>query len=115
MRHLGFKRLEAVLHRRQVVALPHAAHPGWRNRQALPLQRLRDSDLAPGGLFNRHRDHRLLDFWRRAVLQHRLAAADLLQRQLTALVVEFLEPIEAIATVAIILQAWLTLPSCLAS
>src|SRR5205814_6131603 len=30
---LGFERFEAVLHRGQVVALPHAAHTGGRDRQ----------------------------------------------------------------------------------
>ena len=36
---------------------------------------------------------------RHAVLQHWLLAADFLQRQLAALVVEFLEPVEAVAAV----------------
>src|SRR5207245_3176711 len=35
-----------------------------------------------------------------AVLQHRLPAADLLQRQLAAFVVEFLEAVEAVAAVS---------------
>ena len=34
---LGFQRLEAQLHRGQVVALPDAAHPGRRDREAAPL------------------------------------------------------------------------------
>src|SRR5215212_1137019 len=37
LRRLGFERLEAQLHRGQVVALPDAAHPGRRDRQAAPL------------------------------------------------------------------------------
>src|SRR5207344_1301187 len=41
-----------------------------------------------------------LDLWRRAVLQNRLAPCQLLQRQLTTGLVEFLEPIEAVARVA---------------
>jgi len=41
LRHLGFQRLEAVFDRRQIVALPHAAHARRRDRQTLPLQRLR--------------------------------------------------------------------------
>src|SRR5439155_12092695 len=49
------------------------------------------------------------------VLQYRLLAADLLQRQLAAFVVELLEPVEAVAAVAHHLAGWLTLPSCLAS
>src|SRR5436190_1073729 len=51
---LGFERFEALLHRGQVVALPHAAHTGGRDRQPAPLQRLRDAHLAPGRLFDRH-------------------------------------------------------------
>src|SRR5262249_10796368 len=57
----------------------------------------------------------ILGLLRHAVLQHRLLATDFLQGQFAALVVELLEPVEAVAAVAIILQAWLTLPSCLAS
>jgi hypothetical protein len=39
----------------------------------------------------------LLDLRRHAVLQDRLAAADLLQRQLAAFVVQLLEAVEAVA------------------
>ena len=85
--------------RRQIVALPHAAHSGGRDRQPLPLEHLRDPNLAPGWLFDRHRDYCLLDFRGSAVLQHRLAAADLLQRQLAAFVVELLKAVEAVAAV----------------
>src|SRR6516162_2816018 len=49
---------------------------------------------------DRHRDYRLLDFRGGAVLHHRLAPADLLQRQLAAFVVELLEAVEAVAAVA---------------
>jgi hypothetical protein len=31
LRHLGFERLEAMLHRGQIVPLAHAAHPGGRD------------------------------------------------------------------------------------
>src|SRR5262249_9774419 len=48
-------------------------------------------------------------------LQHRLLAADFLQGQFAALVVQLLESVEAVATEPIILQAWMMLPSCLAS
>jgi len=82
------------------VALPHAAHPGWGDRQALPLQCLRYSHLTPGRLLDRQVNHRLLDFRRGAVLQHRLAAADLLQRQLAAFVVALFEPVKAVPAVA---------------
>src|SRR6516164_9560410 len=98
--HLGFERLEAVFDRRQIVALPHAAHPGRRDRQALPLQSLRYPDLAPGRLLDRQVDHRPFDLRRRAVLQDWLASADLLQRQLAAFVVELLKAVKAVAAVA---------------
>jgi hypothetical protein len=100
LRHLGFECLEAVFHRGQVMALPHATHTGGGNRQPTPLQRLRYPHLAPGRLLDCHLDRRLFDVRRRPVLQDRLAAADLLQRQLAAFVVQLLEPIEAVAAVA---------------
>ena len=82
------------------MALPDAAHAGRRDRQAALLERLRDPDLAEGRLLDRQRDRRLLDLDRRAVLQDRLPAADLLQRQFAAFVVQLLEPVEAVAAVA---------------
>src|SRR4029077_18881651 len=100
LRHLSFEGLEAVFDRRQIVALPHAAHPGRRDRQALALQCLRYPDLAPGRLLDRQLDYRRFDLRRRAVLQHWLAPADLLQCQLAAFVVEFLEAVKAVAAVA---------------
>ena len=100
LRRLGVERLEAQLHRGQVVALPDATHPGRRDRQAAPLQRFRDPHLAPGRLLDRQLDRRLFDLRRRAVLQDRLPAADLLQGQLATFVVQLLEPIEAVAAVA---------------
>jgi hypothetical protein len=60
------------------------------------LHRCGDAELAPGGLLDGDGGHRLLDLRRRAVLQHRLAAADLGQRRLPALVVELLEAVEAV-------------------
>src|SRR6266496_1789324 len=91
-----FERLEALLHRRQIVTLPDTAHPGGRDRQPAPLQRFGDPHLAPGRLLDRHLDRRLFDVDRGAVLQDRLSPADLLQRQLAAFVVQLLEPIEAV-------------------
>ena len=98
--YLGLECLEAVLHRGQVVALPDATHTGRRNRQPAPLQRFRHSHLAPGRLLGRQRHSRLFDVDRRAVLQNRLLAANLLQRQFAAFVVQLLEPVEAVAAVA---------------
>jgi hypothetical protein len=62
---LGFERLETVFDRGQIVALPYAAHPGRRDRQALPLQHFRDPDLALGRLLDREVDHRPFE-----VLEH---------------------------------------------
>jgi len=82
------------------VALPDAAHAGGRDRQPLALQRLGDAHLPPGRLLHGESHDRLLDLGGDAVLQYRLAAADLLEREFAALVVEFLEPIEAIPAIA---------------
>jgi hypothetical protein len=120
LRHLGFQRLEAVFDRSQIVALPHAAHARRRDRQALPLQRLRHPHLAPGRLLDRHRP---FDLRRRAVLQDWLAPADFLQRQLAAFVVKLLEAVKAVAAVAHHLAGLADprlrrgrlLPSCLAN
>ena len=97
--HLGLQRLQAEFHRGQVVALPHAAHTRRRDRQAAPLQRFRDAHLAPGRLLDGQRHHGLFDLDRRAVLQDRLAPADLLQRQLAAFIVQLLEAVKAVAAV----------------
>jgi hypothetical protein len=56
--------------------------------------------LAEGRLLDRQRHDGILDFLRHAVLQHRLLAADLGQRQLPAFVVELLEAVEAVAAIA---------------
>src|SRR5437879_4810746 len=98
-RRFRLKPRQALPHRGQIVALPHAAHPRRRNRQPAPLERLRHPNLAPGRLLDRHLDHRLLDLRRGAVLQYRLPAADLLQRQFAAFVVQLLKPIKAIVAV----------------
>jgi hypothetical protein len=71
-----------------------------RDRQALALERLRHPHLAPGGLLDRQIDHRPFDLRRRAVFQHWLAPADLLQGQLAAFVVQLLEAVKAVTAVA---------------
>ena len=50
-------------------------------------------------LLDRQRYDGILDLLRHAVLQHRLLAADFLQGSFAALVVELLEPVEAVAAV----------------
>src|SRR5690348_5233741 len=72
---------------------------------------------------DRHLDDGGLNLGGRAVLQDRLAAADLLQRQLAAFVIHLLEPVEAVAAVAEHLagladprlRGGRLLPSCFAS
>src|SRR3712207_627979 len=56
--------------------------------------------LAPGGLLDGSAPDRRFDVGWRAVLQDRLAAADLGQRDLAAFVVQLLEAIEAVPAVA---------------
>src|SRR5262249_27319515 len=60
---------------------------------------LRHAHLSPGRLIDRCLHHRLFDLDRRAVLQHRLAPADLLQCQFAAFVVQLLEAIKAVSAI----------------
>src|SRR5262249_15613141 len=57
-------------------------------------------DLAKVGLFQGERNNGVLDLLRHPILEHRLLAADLLQRQFAAFVVKLLEAVEAVAAVA---------------
>src|SRR5262249_21187687 len=59
-----------------------------------------NGDLTEGRLLDRQRYDGILDLVRHAVLQHRFLAADFLQGQFAALVIELLELIEAVAAVA---------------
>ena len=97
---LGFQRLEPLVHRLQVVAQPHTAHAGRGDREPALSQLVGNADLTEGRLLNGERNDGVLDLLRHAVLQHRLLAADFLQAQFAALVVELLEPVEAVAAVA---------------
>ena len=80
-----------------IVALPDAAHARHRYVQSAPLQFIGDPHLPPGRLGDLNFHHRLLNRGRHSIAEHRLAPRDLLQRRLAALVVEFLETIEAVA------------------
>ena len=100
LRHLGLQRLQPLLGVGEIVPQPHPAHAEGRDRQALLLQFVRDPNLAPGRLLDRKLNHRRLNLGRHPVLQQRLAPADLLQRQLAALLVQLLEAVEAVARVA---------------
>jgi hypothetical protein len=81
------------------MAQPHAAHAGRRNRQPALLQLVGDADLPEGRLLDRHRHDGVFDLLRHTVLRHRLLAADLLQSEFAALLVELLEAVEAVAAV----------------
>src|SRR5437879_9086002 len=48
LRRFGLKRLQAMLHRGQIVALPHAAHPRRRDRQLTLLRPPKISSFMPG-------------------------------------------------------------------
>src|SRR6266849_4146428 len=82
------------------MTLPHTTHPGRRDVQAAFFQLVGRAHLTPRRLGDRQLGHRLLDLRHHPVLQDRLAPRDFLQRRLAALVVEFLEAVEAVAAVA---------------
>src|SRR6266849_5189087 len=79
------------------MTLPHTTHPGRRDVQAAFFQLVGRAHLTPRRLGDRQLGHRLLDLRHHPVLQDRLAPRDFLQRRLAALVVEFLEAVEAVA------------------
>src|SRR6516164_4572576 len=83
-----------------LVAQPHTAHAGGGDREPALSQLVGNADLTEGRLLDRQRYDGILDLLRHAVLQYRLLAADFLQGQFAALVVELLEPVEAVAAVA---------------
>ena len=78
---------------------PHAAHAGGRDRKPTFSQLVGDPDLPEGRLLDGERNDGVFDLLLCAVLQHWLLAADLMQRQLAAGVVQLLEPVEAVAAV----------------
>ena len=96
---------------------------------ALLLQLVGDADLAKRRLLDRHFDHDFLDHRVDAVLLDRLAPRHLGQGKIAAFLVQLLKAIETVPAFGgkmvpihflvpphpMILQAWETLPSCLAS
>ena len=98
--HLGFQRLEPLVHGLQIVAQPHAAHAGRRDDKPALCQFVGNPDLAKSRLLNGERNHGVLDLLRHTILQDWLLAADFLQRQFAAFVIQLFEAIEAVATVA---------------
>src|SRR5690606_4239020 len=73
--------------------------PRRRNRQPPLAQLVRYPHLTPRRLLQRQLHHRLLDLRRHPILQVRLPARHLLQRELSAFLVQLLEPVEAVARV----------------
>ena len=100
LRHPGFERLEPLFGVRQIMAQPDRPHTEWRDRQALFLQLVGNTHLAPGRLFDRQRHHGRFDFKRHTVLEDRLLAADLGKCQFATFVIQLLEPVEAVATIS---------------
>src|SRR5262245_17787875 len=82
------------------MAQPHATHAGGRDYKPVLPQFVSDTQLSECRLLEGERNDRVFDLLRHAVLQDRLLAADLLQRQLATFVVEFLEAVEAVAAIA---------------
>lgn len=75
---------------------PEAADTGRRNRSSLFREFVGDPMLPPRGLFDRHRDDRVLEFARNTVAEIRCPAADLAEGVFATGVVQLLEAIEAV-------------------
>ena len=100
LRTLGLERLQALLHRLQIMPQPHAAHAIGRDRVALLLQLVGHPHLPERRLLDGHLHHGLLDRRVDAVLLDRFPARHLGQRQVPALLVELLKAIETVAAVS---------------
>jgi hypothetical protein len=78
---------------------PDAADTSGRDKESTLLQFVGDSHLAIGRLLGGKGEDSLLDVCFDAILEAGLLAADLLHGQLTALLVQLLEAVEAVAAV----------------
>ena len=92
----GFQSLEALGEDLQVMAQPYAAHPARRNEQTLFFQFIGDAHLTEGRLVDRQAQDGFLHGLVHAVFHDGFAAADLLQRQLPAGLIQLAKPVEAI-------------------
>ena len=97
---LGLQGFQPLVHGLEVMTLPHATHAGGRDREPALPQLVGDANLAESRLLDGNRNDGVFDLLCDAVFQHWLLAADLLQRQLAAFVIEFLEAVEAVAAIA---------------
>jgi hypothetical protein len=100
LRHRRRERLQALRHAGQVGAEPDVPHPEGGHRHAALAQLVGDPQLAPGGLIDGYLDHRRLDRRVDPVLPIGLAPGQLLTGDLATLLVELLEPVEAVPAVA---------------
>src|SRR5215472_14087785 len=99
LRGLGFQSLEPLRKGLQIISQPDTSNPGWRNHHAPLGKFVGYPDLAQSWLLHRQFYNHLLDMFFNPVLDAGLAPTDLLQRQLTALVVHLLEAVEAVPRV----------------
>jgi hypothetical protein len=94
---LGLQGSQPLVHGLEFMTLPHATHASGRDHEPALAQFVGDADLTEGRLLDGQRNDGLL---RHAILQYRLLAADLLQCQLAAVVIEFLKAaVEAVVDV----------------
>src|SRR6202023_745766 len=96
---LGLQCFEPLVHGLEVMTLPHATHASGRDCEPALAQLVGDAALAEGRLLDGTRNDGVFALLCDAVLQHWLFAAHLLQRQLAAFVIEFLEAVEGVARV----------------
>jgi hypothetical protein len=96
---LGLQGIEPLVHGLEVMTLPHATHAGGRDREPALPQLVGDANLTESRLLDGNRNDGVFDLLCGAVFQHWRLAADLLQHQLAAFVIEFLEAVEAVAAV----------------
>ena len=94
---MASKRLQPLGHGVEVVASPDAADAGGRDAKALLGQLVGHPRVSPGRLLHRQLEDAPLDRLGHPVLRVRHPARHLDQRRLAALLVEVLEPIEAVA------------------
>src|SRR3954447_4528363 len=100
LRQFRLERLQPLGEGLQVMSQPYAAHSAWRCEQPALGEFVSNPHLAKPRLFDRQLHNRLFNLRLGSVLQTRLTPPDLLQRQLATLLIQFLEPVEAIPRVA---------------
>ena len=89
--------LEPFLEGLQVMSQPDAADASRGDEQSLLSELVGDADLPVGGLFEGDPDDGLLDVGVDPILGDGLFSADLVECLLSAVFVELLEPVEAVA------------------